>query len=72
MKGFRVFIAVVLGLFMVGFGICAGCGALIITENPRQMSGVGWLVALGLALAVGCFFGMRALLRANARESAKE
>jgi hypothetical protein len=73
MKGFRVFVAIVLGLFMVGFGICAGCGALIVIQNPDRMAGVGWLVALvGLFSAMGCFFGMRALLRKNARESAKE
>jgi hypothetical protein len=65
MKVFRMFVAIVLGLFMVGFGICAGCGALMIADKPRQMADVGWLVALGVALAVACFFGMRALLRSN-------
>lgn len=70
MRGFRIFVAIVLGLFMVGFGLCAGCGALIIAGNSGRSSGIGWLVALGAALAVACFFGMRALLRASRDESA--
>lgn len=68
MKIFRTFVAIVLGLFMVGFGICAGCGALSIAEHPRQWGSIGWLVVLGTGLAIACFFGMRALLRANKKD----
>ena len=70
MNGLRAFIAIMLGLFMVGFGICAGCGALMMANNDRYAQGIGWLVALGAALAVACFFGIRALLRANKRNQA--
>jgi len=68
-KGFRAFMAIVLGLFMVGFGLCAGCGALIVANEPRgRMDGVIGLVVLGAVLAVACFFGMRALWRSSKKD----
>lgn len=71
MKALRVIVAIVLALFMVGFGICAGCGALMIAGQQIRSGDIGMVVVLsllGAGLAAACFFGMRALLRANKKD----
>ena len=66
MKVLRLLVGIVLAFFMVCFGLCAGGGAIIMAMEPQAR--MGQLVGLWAALAVGCFFGMRALLRTDEKE----
>jgi hypothetical protein len=66
MKFLRVLVAVVLGFLMVGFGLCAACGGVIMIQDHNLK--LGGMFALTGLLAVACFYAIRALLRKNAQK----
>ncbi|MBW8830650.1 MAG: hypothetical protein JF606_14690 [Burkholderiales bacterium] len=62
----RILLVLLLGLFMAGFGLCAAMTCYFAIMD-KAFAWLG-LAALLAALTVACFFGIRALLRANSKE----